>query len=178
MNALARIHSWLSRPAVGGEGGAVRVAQTVQLVSLVYGLTSLAAIGAILVAFPDPLWRVAIALACLAANALAIGLVRANHVRAGAYVLVLSCWGGLLYTIARTQGGSLVAQSGLVLSICSAGLLLGPWQAVVLALISALAEPMLGANLIGVQAPPGATHYDLGLWSMQAAIFGSAAWSP
>jgi len=176
MSALARVRAWLSRrPSGETSRDGLRVAQTVQLVSLVYCVVSLAAIGAIFLAFPDPLWRAAIAGVCLFFNALAWGLVQARQVRAGAWVLVLSSWLCLLYTVARTQGGSIVAQSGLVLSVCSAGLLLGAREAFALALLSALAGPVLGANLSEVEVVRDSDHFATGLWLMQAALFGSAA---
>jgi len=174
MSVLERMLDRL-RAARGDSLGAVRVAQTVQLVSLVYGLTSIAAIVAIFLAFPDPLWRAGISAGCLAFTALAWGLVRASYVRAGAWVLVMSSWVGLMYTISKTQGGSIVAQSGLVLSICSAGLLLGPRSAFGLAALSAVAGPLVGGNLSAVEVQRGATHFETGLWLMQGALFVSAA---
>ncbi|HTO71928.1 MAG TPA: PAS domain S-box protein [Myxococcota bacterium] len=158
-----------ARAARGGP-----VAETVELVSVVYGATALAAIVAIFFAFPDPLWRMTVSAACLACTAAALGLVRAGWVRAGAFVLVSSCWLGIVATIARAPASSVVAQSALVLSVCSAGLLLGPAAGFAVALLSALVGPALGA-LDARDLHPGAPYYAIGLWLMQAAIFLSAA---
>jgi hypothetical protein len=176
MNALARIRAWLASSLAADLDRGIPIAETVQWVSLVYGGVGVFSIAAILLAFPDPAWRVATAAACVVLNALALGLVRYEHPRAGAIVLVSSCWISLVLALAMTGGLSLAAHSGLVLAICSAGLLLGRTAAFSLALLSALAGPILGGMELGEPSLPNVTHtYSEGLWLMQALLFFSAA---
>jgi PAS domain S-box-containing protein len=177
MNALARIRAWLASSVAADLDRGLPIAETVQWVSLVYGSVSLLTVVAILLSFPEASsWRVATALGCVGLNALALALVRYEHPRAGALVLVSSCWLSLLLALAMTRGLSMAAQSGLVLAICSAGLLLGRTPAFALAFLSALAGPVFGGMQLGVPAIESAPHtYTEGLWLMQALIFFSAA---
>jgi hypothetical protein len=177
MNALARIRGWLASSVAADLDRGIPIAETVQWVSLVYGSVSLLAVAAILLSFPAASeWRIATALGCVGLNALALALVRYRHPRTGALVLVSSCWLSLVFALAMTRGLSMAAQSGLVLAICSAGLLLGRTPAFALALLSALAGPLFSGMGLGVPAIESAPHtYSEGLWLMQALIFFSSA---
>ncbi len=176
MNALARIRVWLASSIAADLERGIPIAETVQSVSLVYGGVALFSVAAVLLAFPDSAWRAATALVCVVLNAGALALVRYRRPRAGALVLVSSCWLSLMLALAMTHGLSMAAHSGLVLAICSAGLLLGRTPAFALALLSALAGPIFGGLELGVPAIESAPQrYGEALWLMQALIFFSAA---
>jgi len=176
MNALARIRAWLASSIAADLDRGIPIAETVQWVSLVYGSMAVFTVAAVLLAFPDSAWRVAIALACVALNGLALALVRYERPRAGAVVLVSSCWLSLLLALAMTRGLSMAAHSGLVLAICSAGLLLGRAPAFALAFLSALAGPLFGGLELGAPAIESSTRaYAAGVWLMQGLIFFSSA---
>jgi len=176
MNALTRFRSWRAG-AVAGDGDRVTpIAETVQWVSLVYGGASGVAALAVVLAFPASPYGLSISLSCVALNLLALVLVRRDHARAGAFVLVASCFGSILFALALRGGISIPAQSGLVLAICSAGLLLGRRTAFALAAISSAAGPLFHEWLPLPETPPEAhAIYLPGLWFLQTVFFFSAA---
>ncbi len=176
MNAVARTRAWIAGAVASDAERGIPIAETVQWVSLVYGGMSLLSIVAVWLASPDSAWRIAICLVSLALNAVALALVRYGRPRLGALVLVASCWLSLLFALAMTRGVSIAAQSGLVLAICSAGLLLGRRVAFAMAALSAIAGPIFGSTQL--LAPPSATDpgaYAEGVWLMQGVIFFSSA---
>jgi PAS domain S-box-containing protein len=176
MDALSRFRGWRKR-AVAADGDRVTpIAETVQWVSLVYGGASIVAALAVLLAFPASPAALPVSLACIALNGLALVLVRRNHADAGALVLIASCFGSILIALAARGGVSVTAQSGLVLAICSAGLVLGQRAAFLLAALSSLAGPVFREWLPGTDVSADGGHASwLGLWMLQSAIFFSAA---
>ncbi len=148
-----------------------------QWVAIVYGCTALVALVAIELAFAEPGWRIYTALGCFVLLGAALLLVRHGQVRAGAALLVATCWFPLVFAVAMTDGVSLSAQSGFVLAICSAGLLLGRRAAFAVAALSALVGPIfVGLHLrSGLASTSPGAPFSYGLWLMQAAIFTSTA---
>ncbi|HTO08658.1 MAG TPA: PAS domain S-box protein [Myxococcota bacterium] len=176
MDALARFRAWIEGAVAGDGDRGIPIAETVQWVSLVYGAGSLFSALAVVLAFPESSWRLWVSLFCVLLNAGSLWLVRRDHARAGAQLLVWSCWSSLLLALAMTRGVSIAAQSGLVLAICSAGLLLGRRTSLALAALSSLAGPVFGGLAAGLYSGEGsAPTFAYGLWLMQALIFFSAA---
>jgi len=176
MNAVARTRAWIAGALAGDSERGIPIAETVQWVSLVYGGMSLLAMAAVLLAFPDSSWRLLICLASFALSGTALALVRYGRPRTGAVVLVSSCWLSLLLALALTGGVSIAANTGFVLAICSAGLLLGRRIGLALAGLSAIAGPaVVGMHFGATSSPSGAETYAEGIWLMQAVIFFSAA---
>jgi PAS domain S-box-containing protein len=176
MNARARLRAWVADAVAGDGDRGIPVAATVHWVSLVYGAGSLVSTVAVVLAFPESGWRVLVAGACAALNGASLWLVRRGHARAGARLLVWSSWCALAVALAMTRGVSIAAQSGLVLAVCSAGLLLGRRAAFTLAALSSAAGPLFGGLAAGLYSGEStAPHFAYGLWLMQALIFFSAA---
>ncbi|MFI5316198.1 MAG: PAS domain S-box protein [Myxococcota bacterium] len=175
MNALARFRAWIATAVAGDSDRGIPIAETVQWVALVFGGASLLSIVAVFLEFPDRTWRIAIALGCLLLNACALALVRTGRPRAGALVMVSSCFVSLTLALAMTGGVSVASQSGLVLAICCAGLLLGRRTSFVLAALSTIEGPLFSGLQLGTTLNEGVSVAGQGLWMMQAAIFFSAA---
>ncbi len=176
MNALARIRGWFARAIAEDRERELPIAETVQWVSLVYGGMSLVTIVAVVLAFPHDSWRVAVSLLCAGLYASALVLVRNQHAHAAAVVVVASCFVSLTLALAMTQGLSIAAHSGLVVAVCSAGLLLGRRAAFALALLASLAGPVFGGLQLGVPAIEAVSRtYTEGVWLMQAVLYFSAA---
>jgi two-component system cell cycle sensor histidine kinase/response regulator CckA len=175
MNALNRLREWIAAPFQGDDHD-IPVAASVQWVAIVYAATGLVALVAIQLAFAQPGWRIDTALGCLALLGLTLWLTRRKHVRAGAALLVATTWLPLVFAVAMTDGVSLSAQSGFVLAICSAGLLLGRRAAFAVAGLSALVGPIFGGLHLRSDLPSAsAGTFSWGLWLMQAGIFASTA---
>jgi PAS domain S-box-containing protein len=176
MNALARFRAWIAGAVAGDGDRGIPIAETVQWVSLVYGAGSLISTVAVWLAFPESRWRVGITSLCILLYVGSLWLVRRDHARAAARLLVWSCWGSLMLALAMTSGVSIAAQSGLVLAICSGGLLLGRRTSFALAALSSLAGPVFGGLEAGLHSGESAAPtFAYGLWLMQALIFFSSA---
>src|SRR5262245_22993253 len=104
MDALARIRGWLAPAIAEDRERELPIAETVQWVSLVYGGMSLVTVVAVLLAFPDDFWRVGMALMCAALYATSLVLVRNQHARAAAVLVVASCFVSLMVALAMTRG--------------------------------------------------------------------------
>ena len=179
MSALARLRAWIARSAAGRRPPRIRSPRRCSGSSLVYGATALVSLVAIELAFRrSGLARSTPRVGCLALLAVALfaGPPRARarrRSRAGGDAAgSRSC-----SRSAMTDGVSLSAQSGFVLAICSAGLLLGRARGLRgRGAVGRWSGPIFGGlHLRTRPAVDSPTSAPAGLWLMQAAIFASTA---
>jgi PAS domain S-box-containing protein len=156
-----------------------RIAATVHRIGLAF--LPLALLGALVIAIalPRPIPRLVVTFGFIGLLALSLGLTRRGLVTAGARVFVASTWLSLAAGLVVSHDVSTPALSGFVLSIAAAALLLGPRPAYVVALLSALAAPVVmyfGLHMSVPPGPPAPSHtVSASISIVQASIFFAAA---
>jgi PAS domain S-box-containing protein len=174
MSAVERVIEWIRSPIPGASDEAW-AATTVFRIGVAYTFTALVVVGASLLFFADSLPRLVVGCGVLGLLGLAILLVRRGYTREASIVLVAACWSSLTLALAMNGSIRLAAHSGLVLAICSAGLLLGQRAAFAVALLSALVGP-LAVGLGHAPLPDLDSPFAMfAFFGLQAAIFASAA---
>jgi PAS domain S-box-containing protein len=156
-----------------------RVAATVYRIGL--ALIPLALLGAlvIVVALERPLPRLAVALGYVGVVSVSLVLARFGRVKASALLFVAATWLSLAAGLVVSRDVSTPALSGFVLSIAAAALLLGARSAWGVALLSAIAAPIIVYFDLHLGVPPGPPELDrtisLAIAIVQSSIFCATA---
>ncbi len=178
MEILARIRSLIAPPVFPNEEQ-TRIAAVVHRVCVVFLPLALLGAAVIAIALPRPVPRLVVAFGFVGVVAICLWLARSGRVTASARLFVACTWCSLAAGLVVSRDVSTPALSGFVLSIAAAGLLLGARSAYGVALLSALAAPVVLYFDLHFGAPPGppivSETLSIAIAVVQASIFFASA---